>query len=97
LCGLLHVRLVTSNNEFTNISALTNVTNTLGAGETAPYTCALREMVSRPNVVGDATIQFLSKYDAPWPLWGQWKSTSPVFTLDITTNPPQWVQGRPLK
>jgi hypothetical protein len=39
----------------------------------------------------------VSEYDSPWPLGGRTQSFSSVFTLDANTNPPQWVQGVPLR
>jgi hypothetical protein len=67
-------------------------------GDNKTYTCPYS------NIFGDsdsrfeeARLEFISEYDSPWPLGGRTQSFSSVFTLDANTNPPQWVQGVPLR
>lgn len=74
--------------------------NVLRPLETRPFTCRFNRVVSFPGAkVEEAHIQFTSAYKSPWP-WEPNRrvvSTSSIFTLETATDPPQWMEGVPLK
>jgi hypothetical protein len=76
-------------------------TNRLAPLQSAPYTCPLRGIMrvggsDAADKIIYAQVVFRSEYDAPL-LWGRLQAESAVFTLNTSTAPPQWNEGRPLK
>ena len=77
--------------------------NNLQPGQTSSYTCLFNKMItlSRPppyqTKYVQAEIRFASEYDSPWPFQPRIKIVSDPFTLNSATEPPQWIQGVPLK
>ncbi|MDQ6703003.1 MAG: hypothetical protein M3Z96_07835 [Pseudomonadota bacterium] len=88
---------------FENISVNSTGINTLQPGQTSSYTCLFNRIMhlNRPppfeTKFAQAEISFASEYDSPWLFPRRIKVASDPFTLNSSTDPPQWTQGIPLQ
>lgn len=81
------------------VSVTTGARTTLGRLTTASYTCPFSKVFTFPpgTTITKGSIQFWAEYDSRLPWAGRTRSFDESFTLDTSTNPPQWTPGKPIK